>query len=66
MKPLPPSRIDRTITLVVLAVLVAGVYLVLRPFVSAIVWAAILAATTWPLFDWMERRTGPASARVNP
>ncbi len=57
VKPSPPSRIDRTITLVVLAVLVAGVYLVLRPFVSAIVWAAILAATTWPLFDWMERRT---------
>ncbi|MFO1414933.1 MAG: AI-2E family transporter [Burkholderiales bacterium] len=63
MKPLPPSRIDRTLTLVVLAVLIAGVYLVLRPFISAIVWAAILAATTWPLFDWIERRSGrPALA----
>jgi predicted PurR-regulated permease PerM len=59
----PPSRIDRTITLVVVAVLIAGVYLVLRPFVSAIVWAAILAATTWPLYEWMERRTHrPAAA----
>ena len=56
MKP-RPSRTDQVITLVVLAVLVAGVYLVLRPFLSAIVWAAILAATTWPLFAWMERRT---------
>lgn len=54
----PTSRIDRTITLVVLAVLVGGVYLVLEPFLSAIVWAAILAATTWPLFDWMVRRAG--------
>ncbi|MEO8755853.1 MAG: AI-2E family transporter, partial [Casimicrobiaceae bacterium] len=57
-----PSRIDRTITLVVLAVLVAGVYLVLQPFLSAIVWAAILAATTWPLFHWMVRRSGRPGA----
>ena len=58
----PPSRIDRTITLVVLAVLIGGVYLVLQPFLSAIVWAAILAATTWPLFDWMVRRAGRPGA----
>lgn len=51
-----PSRIDRTITLVVLAVLVGGVFLVLQPFMSAIVWAAILAATTWPLYAWMAYR----------
>lgn len=58
-----PSRIDRTITLVVLAVLVAGVYLVLRPFLSAIAWAAILVATTWPVFHWMVSRAGrPAVA----
>jgi len=58
-----PSRIDRTITLVVLAVLVGGVYLVLAPFLSAIAWAAILAATTWPVFHWMVRRAGrPAMA----
>ena len=43
------SRIDRTITLVVLAVLVGGVVLVLQPFLSAIVWAAILAATMSPI-----------------
>jgi len=54
----PPSRIDRIITLVVLAVLIGGVYLVLQPFLSAIVWAAILAATTWPLFHWLVRRSG--------
>jgi predicted PurR-regulated permease PerM len=53
-----PSRIDRTITLVVLAVLVAGAYLVLQPFLSAIAWAAILVATTWPVFHWMVSRAG--------
>ncbi|MFO1305945.1 MAG: AI-2E family transporter [Burkholderiales bacterium] len=57
-----PSRIDRTITLVVLAVLVAGVYLVLQPFLSAIAWAAILVATTWPVFRWLVRRTGQPGA----
>ena len=58
-----PSRIDRIITLVVLALLAAGVYLVLQPFLSAIAWAAILVATTWPVFHWMVSRAGrPAVA----
>jgi predicted PurR-regulated permease PerM len=43
-------RIDQTISLVALVLLVAGCYLVLKPFLPAIVWAAILSATTWPLF----------------
>lgn len=50
-----PSRLDRTITLVVLSVLVIGVFMVLRPFVSAIAWAAILAVTTAPVFRWLHR-----------
>ncbi len=53
----PPSRIDRTITLVVIAMLVGGVFLVLRPFLTAILWAAILVVTTWPLYRWLLRRT---------
>ncbi len=59
---LKPSPIDRTITLVVLAVLVLGVFLVLKPFLSAIAWAAILAATTRPMFDWMVARAGRPTA----
>ncbi len=58
MKTPAPSRIDRTITLAVLAVLIVGVYLVLQPFLSAIVWAAILAATTWPVFNMLQERLG--------
>ncbi|MCC7328164.1 MAG: AI-2E family transporter [Burkholderiales bacterium] len=56
MQATTPSRIDRMITVIVLAVLVIGVFLVLQPFISAIVWAAILVATTWPLHDWLARR----------
>jgi predicted PurR-regulated permease PerM len=44
-----PSRIEQTITLALLALLVIGCFFVLRPFLSAILWAAILAVTVWPL-----------------
>jgi predicted PurR-regulated permease PerM len=48
--PLPPSRIDQALTLSVLAMLIAGCYFVLQPFLTALVWAAILCTTTWPLY----------------
>ena len=54
MKSTP--QIDRTLTLVVLALLIAGCFLVLRPFLTAIIWAAILCATLWPLFLHTRRR----------
>ncbi len=53
---LRPSTTDQAITLVVLAVLVVGVFLVLQPFLSAIVWAAVVAATAWPVFAWLRGR----------
>jgi len=63
-----PSTTDQTITLAVLAVLVVGVFLVLQPFISAIVWAAVLAATGWPVFAWLRRhfsgRSGLAATAV--
>jgi predicted PurR-regulated permease PerM len=48
--PLPSARIDQALTLAVLAMLIVGCYLVLQPFVTALVWAAILCTTTWPLY----------------
>ncbi len=33
--------------------------LVLCPFLSAILWAAILVFTTWPMFDWLRSRAAP-------
>ena len=61
----PALHIDRTLTLVVLAILLVGCFLVLRPFLGAIVWAAILCATIWPLFlrvrQWLQGRSGVAA-----
>jgi predicted PurR-regulated permease PerM len=57
-----PSTTDSTIALVVLAVLIVGVYLVIQPFLTAIVWAAVLAASTWPVFSWLRKRLGNRSA----
>ncbi len=58
-------RIDKTLTLVVLAILIVGCFLVLQPFLTAIVWAAILCATMWPLFvrvtGWLGGRPGLAA-----
>ena len=65
---LRPSTTDQTITLAVVAVLVVGVFFVLQPFISAIVWAAVVAATAWPLFAWLRRhlsgRSGLAATVV--
>jgi predicted PurR-regulated permease PerM len=52
------TGIEQWILLVVLVVVVAGCYLVLQPFVSAVLWAIILCCTTWPVFDRLQRITG--------
>ncbi len=61
----PPSRIDQTLTLAVLAVLIVGCFFVLRPFLTALAWAAILCTTTWPLYlrlkDALRGRAGLAA-----
>jgi predicted PurR-regulated permease PerM len=44
------SRFDQALTLAVLAMLIIGCYFVLQPFLTALVWAAILCTTTWPLY----------------
>ena len=66
MKPSP--QFDRTLTLVVLALLIAGCFLVLQPFLTAIIWAAILCATIWPLYlrlrDWLHGRHGVAALLI--
>jgi predicted PurR-regulated permease PerM len=58
-------RIDSMLTLVVLAILIIGCFLVLQPFLTAIVWAVILCTTLWPMFlhlnRWLHGRTGPAA-----
>lgn len=60
------ARIEQWIALAVLAVLIGGCYLVLQPFLSAVLWAIILCCTTWPVFVHLQRftRGGVTSAAL--
>jgi predicted PurR-regulated permease PerM len=46
---------ERVLMALLLGGIAIGCVLVLYPFFSAILWAAILAYTTWPLYDWIRR-----------
>jgi predicted PurR-regulated permease PerM len=50
------SRLEAVLAIVAVALLALGCLAVLRPFVSAILWALVLAYTTWPLLLRAERR----------
>ena len=54
-RPIRVARIEQWVTLTVLAVLVGGCFLVLQPFVTAVLWAIVLCCTTWPAFDRLVR-----------
>lgn len=49
-----------------LSLLVIGSVLVLRPFIASLVWAAVLAYATWPVYEWLlaklHGRSGPAAS----
>lgn len=51
-----PTRIDHMLTLAGLALLIVGSFLVLQPFLTAVVWAAILCVTSWPLYARLRTR----------
>jgi predicted PurR-regulated permease PerM len=51
MPPTTPSRIDQSLTLAGLALLIVGCFLVLKPFMTALLWAGILCTTAWPLYQ---------------
>ena len=49
------GHIEKFVSAVVLLVLIAGCFLVLRPFISALLWAIILSFSTWPVYEWWTR-----------
>lgn len=49
------QRIEQIASIVAAALLVIGCLVILRPFVSALLWAAILSFSTWPLFTRLMR-----------
>ncbi|MCB2055001.1 MAG: AI-2E family transporter [Geminicoccaceae bacterium] len=52
------GELERFAGWALLALLVTGCVLVLMPFLSPILWAAILVFTTWPAFRMVEERLG--------
>lgn len=50
--------------LVLLGVLVSFCLLVLKPFVTAMLWAAILVFASWPIFEFVKRRLTGGNAAV--
>jgi predicted PurR-regulated permease PerM len=55
---MPNPASSRPLHILALSVLAAGCTLVLWPFLTALVWAAILASTSWPAFLWLDRGVG--------
>lgn len=49
---------ERVLGIGALALLVIGCALVLRPFLSALLWAAVICFSTWPVFTRCERALG--------
>jgi hypothetical protein len=52
------SIIERWIGAAAVAVLALACLLILRPFISAALWPAILCFTTWPLFTRLKAKLG--------
>jgi predicted PurR-regulated permease PerM len=52
------DRIKQVAVIVVLALLVIGCFVVLRPFLAAILWGLIICLSTWPAYQWLQHRLG--------
>ena len=52
------QRIEQIVVIVLLVILAVGCIAVLRPFLSALLWALILSYSSWPLYSWLARRLG--------
>lgn len=50
------KRIDHLIQLVLVALLAVGCWFVLQPFFIAILFAIVIAVSTWPAYQWMLRQ----------
>ena len=47
---------ERVLMALLLGGIGIGCIVVLYPFMSSLLWAAILAFTTWPVFEWLRER----------
>lgn len=68
-RPLPAERlasIDFYARVAAVVLLVVGCFVVLRPFVTAMLFAGVVCATTWPVYRELKRRLGnrPSAAAL--
>lgn len=49
------KRLEFYVHLAAIAVLVAGCFLVLRPFITAMLFSAVVCVSTWPIYLWLLR-----------
>ena len=54
----PTSRFEQYARITVMALLVIGAFLVLKPFLAAILFAIVLCLSTWPAFAWLRAKWG--------
>jgi branched-subunit amino acid ABC-type transport system permease component len=57
MTPLA-TKLEKNLGWVILLLLLGGCLLVLRPFISALVWAAVLCFSSWPVYRRLLRLLG--------
>ena len=55
---------ERVLMTLLLGGVAVGCTLVLYPFLSSLLWAAILTFTTWPVYVWLRLRLGRIAAAV--
>lgn len=54
----PARRIEQYAGLLILLLVAVGCFIILRPFLTALLWATILSIATWPAFRRCERWLG--------
>ena len=52
------SKLEENLGWVVLLALLVGCLFVLRPFVTALLWAVVLTFSSWPFYGWLLRLLG--------
>lgn len=56
------NRFEQYARIAGIALLVIGCFLVIRPFLAALLFAAVMCLSTWPAFRWLKDRLGGRSA----
>jgi predicted PurR-regulated permease PerM len=49
------NRVEQIAQLAAIVALITGCFVVLRPFVTALLFSAIVCYSTWPVYRWLER-----------